>query len=236
MEFLKNDGQCLTKLQRKKNHKVFLVLKIGLLTEEIGKIGHFLQPQWLPCFPYNSLDVFANACRLLLVLPFVLNENLKALPWGCHPSDHKLPTVVITEKPQFLSPVTTPFKAWTLQFAAQQQSDKSMWCPLCNAQVTTGSIIRAGHACGIVVNTIYNFLSAATCKRLLLTYPRTYEPSWDARAVLFSLSSYFPVCTDVYFPCFWFALSASVEGPSFHPSAAASMTVRPWPLLDTVAR
>lgn len=97
-------------------------------------------------------------------------------------------------KPQCLSPVTTPFKAWTLQFAAQQQSGMSMWCPSCHAQDTTTSIIRAGHACGIVVNIINNFLSAATCKRLLLAYPRNYEPSWVARAVLFSPSFFLLPC------------------------------------------
>lgn len=224
--------------KEKRIERVFLVLKIALLTEELVKMGILCSPEnkWLPCFPYNSLDVFANAHRLLVVLPFVLNDHLKALHCGCHPSDHKLPTVVTTGNPQFLPPVTTAFKSWTSQFAAQQQSGKSMWCPLCHAQVTTGSIIRAGHACGIVVNTINNFLSAVTCKRLLLTYPRTYEPSWDARAVLFSPSSYFPVRTDIYIPCFWFALSALLKGPSFHPAVAASMTVSPQSLLDTEAR
>lgn len=192
---------------------------------------------WL-VFPSTVWNVFASAHRLLLVLPFVLNDNLKALHSGCHHSDHKLCTVVTTGKPQFLSPVTTLLKAWTLQFATQMQSGKPMWCPLCHAQVTTASIIRAGHACGIVVNTITNFLSAVTCScKLLLTYPRTYEPSWDARTVLFS-PSFFLLhhCNDVYFPCFWFALGASVEGSPFHPAVAASMIVRSQSLLDTVVR
>jgi len=124
----------------------------------------------------NSLDVFANARRLPLVSPFTSNDDLKALRCGCHPSNHELPTVATTGKPQRLLPVTTPFTACTLPFAARQQSGKSVQCSSCHAQDTTTSIIRAGNACGIVVNTTNNF-SAAACERLLLTYPRNPEPS-----------------------------------------------------------
>lgn len=121
------------------------------------------------CWFYLSLQM--TIWKLLAVVAILLTTNL--------------PTAVATGKPQCLSPVTAPFKACTLKFTAQQWSSKPMRCPSCGAQDTTISIIRAGNACGIVVNTTNNFLSAAACEMLLLTYPRNCEPSWVARAIFF---------------------------------------------------